>query len=40
MITSFDALPIPWGTQMWVQLEDNGRERSRGMLPTSQHFDG
>ncbi len=25
---------------MWVQMEHNGRRRSRGMLPSSQHFGG
>jgi len=32
--------PIPWRTQMWVQVENNGRGRSRGTLPSSQHFEG
>jgi len=35
-----DALPIPWRTQMWVQVKDNGRGRNRGTLPSSQHFEG
>jgi hypothetical protein len=35
-----DALPTPWRTQMWVQVEDSGRERSQGTLPNSQHFEG
>jgi hypothetical protein len=38
--TSIDALPTPWRTQMWVQVKDNGKGRSRGMLPNSQHFEG
>jgi hypothetical protein len=35
-----DALPTPRRTQMWVPVENNGRRRSRGMLPGSQHFEG
>jgi len=35
-----DTLPIPWRTQKWVQVQDNGRGRSRGTLPNSQHFEG
>jgi len=34
-----DAFPTPWKTQMWVQVEDSGRGRSRGTLPSSQHFE-
>jgi hypothetical protein len=30
-----DALPTPWRTQMWVQVKDNGRKRSRDALPSS-----
>jgi hypothetical protein len=37
---AFDTLSTPWRTQMWVQVEDSGRKRSRGMLPSSQHFQG
>jgi hypothetical protein len=35
-----DALPIPWRTQMWAQVEDSEKGRSRSMLPSSQHFEG
>jgi hypothetical protein len=35
-----DALPTPWRTQMWVQVKDSGRRRSRDALPSSQHFEG
>ncbi len=35
-----DALPTPWRTQMWVQTENNGKVRSRGILLSSQHFGG
>jgi hypothetical protein len=35
-----DALPTPWGTQMWVQVEKKEKRRSRGTLPGSQHFEG
>jgi hypothetical protein len=35
-----DALPTPWRTQMWVQVKDSGRRRSREALPSSQHFEG
>jgi hypothetical protein len=30
-----DVLPTPWGIQMWIQTENNGRVRSRGMLSSS-----
>jgi len=36
----YDALPTPWKIQMWIQVENNGRRRSRGTLPNSQQFDG
>jgi hypothetical protein len=36
----YDALPTPWRTQMWVQVKDNGRRRSRDALPSSQHLRG
>ncbi len=39
-IVHVDALPTPWRTQMWVQVKDNGRGRSRGTFPSSQHFEG
>jgi hypothetical protein len=39
-MTIDDALPTPWRTQMWVQVKDNGRRRSRDALPSSQHFEG
>jgi hypothetical protein len=35
-----DALPTPWRTQMWVQVKDSGRGRSRDAFPSSQHFEG
>jgi hypothetical protein len=35
-----DVLPTPWGTQMWVQIENNKRVKSQGTLPGSQHFTG
>ncbi len=35
-----DARPTPQRTQMWVQAKNNGRGRSRGTLPSSQHFEG
>ncbi len=35
---TFDALPTPWRTQMWVQVKDSGRRRSRDALPSSQHL--
>ncbi len=31
----FDALPTPWRTRMWVQVEDNGRGRGPGTLLSS-----
>jgi hypothetical protein len=37
---SFEALPTPWGTQMWAQTENNGRIKSQGMFPGLQHFKG
>ncbi len=37
---TIDALPTPWRTQMWVQVKDIGRRRSRDALPSSQHFEG
>jgi len=40
MMMNSDAFPTPWKTQMWVQVENIGRRRSRGMLPNSQHFEG
>jgi len=41
MVFNFsDALPTPWRTQMWIQVKDNGRRRSRDTLPSSQHFEG
>jgi hypothetical protein len=33
-----NALLTPWGTQMWVQTENNKRVRSQGTFPNSQHF--
>jgi hypothetical protein len=30
-----DTLPTPWGTQMWVQIENNRRVKSQGTLPSS-----
>jgi hypothetical protein len=35
-----DTLPTPWGTQMWVQTENNESVRSRGTLPGLEHFGG
>jgi len=35
-----DALPTPWGTQMWVQTKNNERVKSRGAFSGSQHFGG
>jgi hypothetical protein len=35
-----DALPTPWRTQMWVQVKDSGRRRSRDVFPSSQHLRG
>jgi hypothetical protein len=35
-----DALPTLWRTQMWVQVKDSERGRSRDTLPSSQHFEG
>jgi hypothetical protein len=35
---SSDTLLIPWRTPRWVQTENNERARSRGALPSSQHF--
>ncbi len=35
-----DALPTPWKTQMWIQVENSGRRRSRGTFLSSQHFEG
>jgi alpha-galactosidase/6-phospho-beta-glucosidase family protein len=35
-----DALPTFQRTQMWVQVENNGRGKSRGTFPSSQHFEG
>jgi hypothetical protein len=40
MVMDYDMFPTPWRIQMWVQIEDNGRARSRGTLPSSQHFRG
>jgi len=34
-----EALPTPYKTQKWVQVKDSGRG-SRGMLRSSQHFEG
>ncbi len=36
----YDAFPTPWGTQMWVQIENNERAKNQGMLLGSQHFRG
>jgi hypothetical protein len=35
-----DALPTLQRTQMWAQIGNNERRRSRGTLPSSQHFQG
>jgi hypothetical protein len=35
-----DAPPTPWKTQMWVQVKDSGRKRSRDTFPSSQHLKG
>jgi len=35
-----DALPTPWRTQMWIQIKNSGRRKSRSTLPSSQHFEG
>jgi hypothetical protein len=35
-----DALLTPQRTQMWAQVGNNGRRRSWGTLPSSQHFEG
>jgi hypothetical protein len=35
-----DALPTPQKTQMWVQVENSGKVKSQGKLPSSQHFEG
>jgi hypothetical protein len=40
VLITYDALPTPCRTQMWVQVKDNGRSRSRDALPSSQHFEG
>jgi hypothetical protein len=32
VIKDDDMLPTPWGTQMWIQTENNERARSRGTL--------
>jgi hypothetical protein len=36
----YDALPTPWRTQMWVQVEDNEKGSNRSTLPSLQHFEG
>jgi hypothetical protein len=33
-----DALPTPWGTQMWIPNRKQRKSKSQGMLPGSQHF--
>jgi hypothetical protein len=35
-----DTLPTSQRTQMWAQVGNNRRRKSRGMLPSSQHFEG
>jgi hypothetical protein len=35
-----DALPTPWRTQLWIQVKDSERRRSRDTLLNSQHFEG
>ncbi len=40
LLIYIDALWTPWRIQMWVQVKDNGRRRSRDALPSSQHFEG
>jgi hypothetical protein len=39
-LSAIDTLPTPWRTQMWVQVKDSRRGRSRGTLFSSQHFKG
>jgi hypothetical protein len=39
-VSQDDALPTPWRTQMWVQMKDSGRGRSRDAVPSSQHLEG
>ncbi len=34
-LTQTDALPTPQRTQMWAQVGNSGRRRSRGTLPSS-----
>jgi hypothetical protein len=35
-----DAFPTPQRIQMWVQVEGSEKGKSRGTLPSSQHFEG
>jgi hypothetical protein len=36
---NFDTLPTPWKTQMWVQVENNGKRKNQGAFLNSQHFE-